>query len=313
MSNRNRHMQYRKSIYRRRKIRSVLILSISVAVVVFALFIIIGTALHNKTKPEETFDFGTQDQGKETTGLTPTSAIGAYPLPLLQEGSNFSDRLASVPPTASAVCINLNDEAGTLLYRSTLTQEISNLSVATDASDLSTYISSIESNDLYISSVLYVTAFQNENDLVEDVELSIWSAVACEALRAGIGDVLIVVPSLETGDVEKLYAFADRVHAAVPEGIVGVMLSDTILLDEQKTALLDEFNKHFNYMALDTTAFSSEDDPLEYVESKTAKMQLDLMYYKMRVILPQSDDSATQSKYIEIVERYNISSWQILP
>ena len=122
MSNRNRHMQYRKSIYRRRKMRTVLILSISVAVVVFALIIIIGTALHNKTNPKETSDFETESKEKETTGLASTSAIGAYPLPLLQEGSNFSDRLASVPPTASAVCINLNDEAGTLLYRSTLTQ-----------------------------------------------------------------------------------------------------------------------------------------------------------------------------------------------
>lgn len=313
MNNRNRHMQYRKSIYRKRKIRTILILSISIAVVVFALFLIIGTALHKKTETKDPFESENQTQKIEPTGLSPAPAVGAYPLPLLEDGSNFSDRLRAIPKSASAVCINLNEENGTLLYRSDLTREISDISVATDAGYISNAISNIESNDLYISSVLYVPAFENENDLVEDVELAIWSAIACEALRAGVGDVLIVAPSIEVDDMQKLYSFADRVHAAVPNGILGFALPDSVLLDGQKTAMLDELNKHFNYMALDTSSFTDQDDPIEYVENRTANMQLDIMYYKMRVILPLSSDSAEQEKYIETVTKYNISSWQILP
>jgi len=313
MNNRNRHMQYRKSIYRKRKIRTILILSVSVAVVIFALFLIIGTALHKKTEKKDTQSLEYQPQTQEPTGLAPTPSIGAYPLPLLQDGSNFSDRLRAIPQTASAVCINLNDENGTLLYRSDLMNEISTMPIATDAGSISTAISSIESNELYISSVLYVTSFENESDLVEDVTLAIWGAVACEALRAGVGDVLIVAPSIEVEDMQKIYSLADRVHAAVPEGVIGFALPSAVLIDEQKTALLDELNKHFNYMALDTTGFTDEDDPFEYVERKTASMQLDLMYYKMRVILPFSSDTAEQEKYIETVTKYNISNWQILP
>ena len=161
--------------------------------------------------------------------------------------------------------------------------------------------------------MLYVPAFENENDLVEDVELAIWSAVACDALRQGVGDVLIITPSIEIEDLPKIYSLADRVHAAVPNGVIGFALPATVLGNEQKTALLDELNQHFNYMALDTTTFTDEDDPFEYVERKTANMQLDLMYYKMRVILPFSYDSEEQAKYIEAVTKYNISSWQILP
>lgn len=313
MNNRNRHMQYRKSIYRKRKIRTVLILSISIAVIVFALFLIIGTALHEKTDPKDTPKFEEQPQQTDASGLLPAPSVGAYPLPLLKDGSSFSERLKAVQKKASSVCINLNTENGTLLYRSDLLREISDISIAPDATSLSNTVSSIESNELYISSVLYVPAFENENDLIEDVELAIWSAVACDALRAGVGDVLIIAPSIETDDMQKLYSLADRIHAAVPNGIIGFALPESILLDEQKTATLDELSKHFNYMALDTTAFTDEDDPIEYVESKTANMQLDLMYYKMRVILPYSSDPQEQEKYIETVTRYNISSWQILP
>lgn len=313
MNNRNRHMQYRKSIYRKRRIRTILILSCSAAVIAFVLFIIIGTALHNKTQSKNTDIFEDQTYQKETSGLKNAQPIGAYALPLLQDGSNFSDRLRAIPETAGAVCINLNREDGTLLYSSELTQNISGISVAPDASGIASAVSSIDSNDLYISSVLYVPSFENENDLIEDIELSIWGAVACEALREGVGDVLIIAPSLEVEDMQKLYLLADRIHAAVPDSVIGFLLSDTILTDTQKTSLVDELNKHFNYLALDTSSFSAEDDPVEYIENRTSKMQLDLMYYKMRVLLPYSSDTVTQQKYIETVEKYNISSWQILP
>lgn len=313
MNNRNRHMQYRKSIYRKRRIRTILILSVSAVVAIFALFIIIGTALHQKTQPKSPHDSEEQTYKKDETGLTPAASVGGYALPLLEDGSNFSDRLQAIPQKANAVCINLNTEDGTLLYRSELSNEISNISIATDASHISNAISSISSNDMHITSVLFVPSFDGENDLVEDVELAIWSAVACEALRAGVDDVLIIAPNIEIDDLPKIHALADRVHSAVPESVIGFTLSDTILTDEQKTSLIAELNKHFNFLALDTTGYTQEDDPVEYIESKTAKMQLDLMYYKMRVLLPYSSDSATQEKYIEAVEKYNISSWQVLP
>ena len=313
MNNRNRHMQYRKSIYRKRRIKTILILSISIVVIVFALFLIIGTALHKKTEKKDLLTSTPTTQTQEPTGLAPTPTIGAYALPLLEDGTNFSDRLRAIPQSASAVCINLNDKNGTLLYRSDLLHEISDISVAPDASSLESSVSSISSNDFYISSVLYITAFENGNDLLEDIDLAIWGAVACDALRQGVGDVLIVTPSVEIDDLPKLYALADRVHTAVPNGVIGFALPSAVLGDEQKTALLDELNKHFNYMALDTTEFTDEDDPFEYVERKTANMQLDLMYYKMRVILPFSSNVDEQQKYIEAVTKYNISNWQMLP
>ena len=55
MNNRNRHLNYRKNIYRKRRMGAVLIFSIVAVALIFALFLIIGTALHSKTKEKIIF------------------------------------------------------------------------------------------------------------------------------------------------------------------------------------------------------------------------------------------------------------------
>jgi len=85
MNNRNRHLQYRKSIYRKRRIRAIVILCVSVAVLAFALFIIIGTVLHKKTKSPTPFEPDDMYSDQETRELASAPTVGAYALPLLQE------------------------------------------------------------------------------------------------------------------------------------------------------------------------------------------------------------------------------------
>ncbi len=312
MNNRNRHMQYRKSIYRKRRIRTTVILSICAAVVVFVLFIIVGTALHNKVQePDDDWD-EFEETSQKTNSLSAAEVIHAYPLPLLEDGSAFLSRLAAISTEAGAVCINLNNEEGTLLYRSELADSLPNITVAPDASSLSNSLSNIEKNGFYTSGALYLPDFDQTNDLILEVELSLSSAIACEAIRTGVGDVLLIAPSFEEGDVEKLCLLADRIHATEPDAIIGLLISSNIIDAENRIAIIDRLNKHFNYLCVDTTDSGSEDE-LAYIEKRISDMQLDIMYYKMRVSLPRSLDGETQAKYIEIATRYNISSWQILP
>jgi len=319
--NRNRHMQYRRSVYRRRKIRTTIIATVVALLVLFVLFMIIGTALHNKTykdpyATDEAID-ETEDSGES---LVSAQTVGAYALPLLEDGSKFADRLAGISPNANAVCVALNSPDGTLLYRSDLASSLSQLSVHPDASSLSNSVTSIDREGFYVSAALYVNSFSMEDALLREVMLSTWGAVACEALQGGAGDVLLIVPDADASHIDRLCALADSIHSTVESSVVGLAVPDTIFEEKNSATLIDKLSEHFNYMALDTSsdnAGGKEDDESytteEYIEDRVSGMQLQLMFYKMRVILPRDADSAAQQSFIDTVTKYNITSWQILP
>jgi hypothetical protein len=280
--------------------------------VVFALFLIIGNALHSKTQEPAPTEESTSS--KETqTSLPSALQVNAYALPLLEDGSVFANRLAAISPEANAVCINLNMPDGTLLFRSSLAPSLTQLSVHTDATALSTSLSNIERTGFYTSGVLYVPSFDNANDLLRDVELATWAAVACEAIRDGVGDVLIIAPSMTVEDVKKICSLADSVHSTLNNATVGFALSDNILSAENSASIIKELSKHFNYLSLDTTSYRDDEDPEVFIKNRVSALLLEIMFYKMRVLLPRNTDATVQKQYIEAAQSYNVTSWQILP
>ena len=313
MNNRNRHMQYRKSVYRKRRIRAIVISCLVAVILAFALFMIIGTALHSRSDEPKQPSAQETDVKVNGSTLPSASAVGAYALPLLEDGSKFSDRLKTINSEASAVCISLNTPDGTLLYRSELAKELPTLSTHEDASSLSSSLTSIERQGFHASALLYLPAFNDENDLLTDVELATWGAIACEAFREGVGDILIVAPSMTADDIDKMCALADKIHSTVENAIIGLTLTDSILAEENSAAIINTLSKHFNFQAIDTTSYKTDDDPVIFIEGKISSFQLELIYYKMRVLLPRAADTEAQGEYIKAVAKYNIQSWQIVP
>ena len=313
MNSRNRHMQYRKSIYRKRRIRAAVISCTVAIILAFALFMIIGTALHSRneqspeTEPLETENTVTKNP------LPAASTVGAYPLPLLKDGSRFSDRLKSITEDANAVCINLNSSDGTLLYRSELATNLSGVETHKDATSLSSSLTSIERKGFHASALMYLTAFDSKTDLLADVELATSGALACEALREGVGDILFIAKSMTAENVDKICALADNIHTTVEGAIIGITISDDILAESNSVSLIDKLASHFNFLALDTTSYKADDDPALFIEDKISSFQLQLIYYKMRVLLPNSPELETQQRYIEVVTKYNIQNWQMMP
>lgn len=306
--------RYKKSNPRKRRIRSIIIFSAVAAALVFAIFMIAGLSLSEKTKSD---DFDEDYEQRETEAEKPRKAqsVSAYPLPLLEEGSSFSSRLSAIGDDAKAVCVALNKPNGTLQYRSSLASKLSYLTVESDASSLSIYTEDFLDANLYATALLYLPTFEDtEDELLADVELSIWGSIACEAIREGIGDVLLVAPSAAEDDVDKLCALADRIHVTEESAIIGLALPQGVLDSEKSTTLIDKLSKSFNYLALDLTA-SPEDETsmLEYIEQSVSDMQLQLMYYEMRVLLPRGASNEELASFIDVVTKYNIKSWQALP
>lgn len=316
MNNRARHIQYRKSSYRRRRTKAAAII-ISVAVVILvALFLIIGNALHKKTEntANKRNDKTSSSQTEpDIPKLSEAKSVSAYALPLLESGSTFSERLSALPADATSVSVALNQPDGTLLYSSALSSTLTFLQSQTDASALTSLISRIDDREIYTSALLYVPSFAENDALLKDVYLSSWCSVAAEAIRAGVGDCLLVIRSATPDDVERICELATLIRQIEPEAIVGCAIPDAIAGDESSDVLIKKLSTAFNYLALDTTNYKDDEDISAYVESRISQMQMQLIYYKMRVLLPRASDAETQQIYIDTAKKYNISSWQIKP
>ena len=307
-------MQYRRSIYRKKRIKAILLIAAVSLVLLFVLFMVIGTALHKKTsdnKDKRPTPSGTEQSASDA--LTPAQSVGAYALPLLKDGSSFSERLSAIGEDANAVTVDLNSTDGTLKYLSSLVSELSFLSQASDAQSLSSVISRIDDRELYLSALLYVPSFAEENDLLREVYLSAWCSVALEAIRAGADDCLLFPRGATADDVDRLCELALLIRRSEEEAIVGCVIPEDVLSAENSEVLIAKLAKAFNFLTLDTTSYKEDVDVGAYVEERISQMQMQLIYYKMRVLLPYSDDPAEQQKYVDTAKRYNITSWQIRP
>ncbi len=312
MNRNQRHLQYRNSIYRKRRIKTVLLLCGAVLAVAFVIFLIVGNILHSKTEENPSGNNNTNNSTETTDAPLPAARqIGAYALPLLGNGS-FEDRLSAIRPNANAVCINLNRADGTLLFSSSLAQSFTDLKLESGAPSLKDKIEDIEDAGFYTTAVLYIPSANDALLPFDDMELSLWAAIASEAIEDGVGDVLLICRSATEDDIERLSDLAAKIRKNVPKSTIGFALSSEIVSAENRERLINTLSTHFNYLALDTT-LDRENNPLAFIESQISAMQYLLIRYNMRVMLPSAADSDTTDSYISKANEYSLNSWLVLP
>lgn len=306
--------RYRKSNYRKRRTKTIILISVAAIIILFIIFLAVGLSLAEKTRDYEVEEDDFIQKESDKDDLRKAKTVNAYPLPLLEDGSNFASRLAGIKEGATSVCVSLNDRDGILFYRSAIASKFTYLTIKSDASNLSSYLNSIDEEDLYTTATLFIpTLKENSDDLTADIELSIWGSVVCEAIRGGIGDVLLIVENATENDVERLCTLADSIHVTEKTAVIGLCLTSDILEAEKSVSLIDTLSKSFDYLAFDATNVKGEGTLLENTEQAIADMQLQLMYYKMRVLLPRGSNAEELDKLAEIVTKHSISSWQALP
>lgn len=315
MSNRPRHLQYRKNIYRKKRTKAIAVIIGVALVALFILFLVIGNALHKKTSDREDTPNEEQSELPEATdgALPEAAAVGAYALPLLEDGSAFSSRLSEIPEGADAVCIPLNSEDGLLQYRSELAAEFPFLKYADDASSLSSSLNSIKDRGLHASAVLYVPSFEDEDDLAREIHFAAWCSVAVEAIRAGVDDCLIIPLAAGEEDVAKLRSLAELMRGMQEDAVIGLAVPEEILSSSGSEALIAELGESYSFLAISAANPKEDDDVGIYVETKIARMQVQLIYHKMRVLLPTADEPEVMQSYIDTVKKYNVASWLFLP
>ena len=331
MNGRNYHNQYRKSVYRRSRIKLILIISAIALVTLSVIFLIVGTALNNKTHTSSG-DFSnngdTAIPPRNDNGLTEAKRIKGRPLVLLtQDSSTLSSRMQALPKGTEAVCVALNQADGTLLYNSSVAKELASLRIAENSSRAATVFDNIHNRGYYVSAALTMKALSEDDELKREVGLSAYVAIAAEASLGGADDILLFLPddmpSMSGEELDsfasELCSLAERIRAIAPEAVIGFALDNLFLSGKDSAYLIDKLSESFNFLGIDATGYGKE-DPVEFLErtiggGESADVQYYLLRYNMRVILPSLEDAAARESLIAVVEDYssNNGNWQFVP
>lgn len=312
-----RPMPYRKRRRRQQTLRTVLIVLACVLALLVAAFMIIGNWLLDAIdEPSENGTEQGEQPAEQSAPLAAAEKIGGYPVWVeTSDSSTFSTRLSALTAAgAKAVSLPLNTSENVLLYRSPIAEKLGLVGASDRTVTLEQAMKTAKASGVYVSGVYTLTAFDEEDDLVRSVALSHAAAILTEAFRAGVDDVLLLVPDWQGEGVGELTRFAEGIRALQPDAVLGVALNETLLGGESASALLEELRGALNYLAMDATHLEGN-DPVAGVDGliHDPSYHYDLLYYEMRLLLPDGADETERAALIAKTEESGIRNWQMLP
>ena len=244
MNGHNRRRKYRRSVYRRRNIGTVLI-SVALSVIAFIIFLlIVGNILHKKSISRHAGD-GIGEESPpvsdiiQTSQKRPSSQLsGRLCLLRTNDSSVFSERLdALLGEECKHVSVPLNNPSdGSLLY---LSEVGTSIGIATSSDgDLDGAVKSAKERGMTVSGIYYLHSLSIENPLVRSAELSRAAAVIAEILGKGVDEVSVVATDMTADHIGELIEFVSDIHSLTERGAIGITVSEDILTSENASALM---------------------------------------------------------------------------
>ncbi len=286
------HMKYRRSVYRKNRIKFVAVTVGCSLLAVALILLIVGNLLGGKVEQNEE-----SRKKKQSSDLAVPHAqiqsINACPVPLSAEGSGLSTRISNaVKGGYSAACFDLDTSEGVMLYASDVAQSQGKQS-AHDASELRTLknaMSLFADSKLYTVGVTHASGLLGDDDLARSVAVGYHSALVAEALRGGVDDVLIYVGEIPAERYTELVRLSEQVRALCPDmGAVGISLPPSFFTSDGAEQLFEELWSAFDYIAVDLTAPDEGTSLADHVSSGIGNMLYYLLRYNVRVLLPNTD------------------------
>lgn len=303
-------MRYRRSVYRKKRIKIIVISSLCAIVVLVLLLVIIGNALGSKVDKNVT---KRNSDATSTDGTTHAEvrSVFAYPVQLSVNNSKLSTRLANAAANGySDVCFDLNSADGTLLYSSPISQSLGRQSAGLDLWSLEEAIKLCDENGLYATGTVHLCDFYSDDDLTRSASLGYYAVQIAEALRSGVGDVLVYVAEIPTERYTELVGLAEEVHRLCPDGRVGISLPTSVYSSSPDTA--DMLWSAFDYLAVDASVPTEGVDAADYVGEQLGGMLYYLLRYNVRVLVPYTDDAVLHERIITSVTSNGSKNIQIM-
>ena len=314
MNRNNRHMRYRRSIYRKKRIKTVVITVVCAVLLTVVLFTIIGNALGDKVEERLERSNGKVTDTADAAHATVRS-VNAYPVPLSANDSKLSTRLSRAAANGyKEICFELDTENGTLLYSSDIAVQLGKQGSGLELWQLDDAMKLFDENGLYSIGITHVSDLSSEDDLARSAGTGYHAALIAEALRAGVDDVLVYVGELPAEQYDELIALAESIHRLCPEGRIGLSLPLGILSGSDNSELMDKLWNAFDYLAADLTDPAVDgDDAAERIDTALGSMLYYLLRYNMRVLVPYTDDSELAAAISAAVSTNGGQSIQIMP
>ena len=308
--NRNRHVQYRRSIYRKRRIRTIVITVIVSIALLVALFLIIGNVFFDKTNEESP-----RNKHKETETVLPSlpaesvRQINGACVSLEGSLKSVSSAISSCAQSgAKEISVRLNSSDGKLVHHSDIASRLGYSILGNGTISVSAIVQEADEYSLYVSGIYYVSSFAEDDELARSVKVAELATVISESLRAGLDEVILLAPDITAEQCSEIGHLISEIRAFVPEAVIGFALPDAIV-GSADAELIDSLAMSTSFIALDLTR-KKDSDPIAFAEERTGSMQYYLLRYKMRVLIPLSENTDTKAALIEAVESKGIHNWQ---
>ncbi len=314
MNRPNHHMRYRRSIYRKKRIKTVLITSaLSLAVIALA-FVVIGNAIGERV--EENIEKRTAKTSEaEEQEHAAVRSVRAFPIALSDDSSSLASRLAKAADEGyTEVCFDLDTADGTLLYSSELAVTLGKQSSGLGLWSLGDAMEEFESEELYAIGITRVSELANDDDLTRASISGYYAALIAEALRSGVDDVLIHASALPTERYGELINLANEIHRLCPDtGNLGVSLPASMFSDSDSSELVDSLWGAFDYLAADLTSVAAEGESTpDAIDRTLGGMLYYLLRYNVRVLVPYSDDPTVFAAISEAVSSSGSQNVQMM-
>ncbi len=297
------HMDYRRPMRRRRRIRTVLIvLGICLAVALLSFFWIGNIFFDKLDIPEENQK---PAQSQQESPALPAASVQKVQAPMisLRDGTKAAQKAiqAAADDGATALSISLSDRDGNLLYLSEIANRLS-MSIGAGDADLSALCATADASGVYLCGIFTLQAMDEENPLDRSVYLSEAAAVIAEAYSYGLRDIVLRAPSATAESLEELLRLHDTVKSFSPNAVLGLTLPDPTVTEPLADSL-HSLAYRFDYLALDLSRYG-EQTPEDFSEAQTNAMLYYLLRYEMRVLIPAEAEEAV----IERIDQFNIQS-----
>ena len=317
MNGYNRRRKYRRGAYRRRHIGTVLITVAASVVAFLIILLIVGNILHKKSIARHTADASSDippvsDSAPSTPKRQALQLNGRLCLLRTSDSTVFGDRLDRLLNGGNThASVPMNDRSSaSLLYVSDVGQSIG-IGSSSDG-DLDKAVQSANDRGMTVSGVYYTSALSIEDPLVRSTELSRAAAIISEILNKGVAEVSVVAPGMSAEHMDEIIEFVSDIHALTESGAVGITVSEEILTSADASALISRLNDGVDYLCVDLS-LCKDTEPYEYIDSKiNSEFLIYLHMYKMRLLLPYSDNTEAQDTVIAAATDNGINNWQII-
>ena len=314
MSRPHAHMRYRRSVYRKRKIRIIVITTLCVIAALALLFIVIGNILGNKVA-QRANDGSSKDKVTEVPHVT-VKDVNAVSVLLEASGSTLDRRVSNAVSSGHTdLCFNIYGENGALLYVSPTAQALGKQADVTGLRTLDNIVKIFAENGAYSIAILDATELESDNDLTRSAAIGYYAALSAELLRAGVNEVLISVGSIPLEQYGELITLSSEIHSLSPtKGLVGVSLPSDVFAGEQNEALVASLWGAFDYLAVDLySTLNYEGDIAGEIGAKLGSMLYHLLRYNVRALVPDVEDTALAASINETALSNGVKSIQIMP